>query len=123
MIPAEEFERAFAQAQEKYPKISRDLGRAFIETLNDRRRNDRSTHFPELIRLTLNGLKIWSSEARAPYRALAGFFFGRRGGRVAAMRRKAHTAGTNTKRPRAAKRRGRRVRIIAEKDGQLAWQL
>lgn len=124
MKDTEEFDRAFARAREKHPGISRDLGYAFLAMLSARQRDDRSAHFPELIRLTLNELEIWSSDARAPYRALAGFFFGRRGGLVAAVRRKKQTTGTQPAAtpPRTQKKRAP-VRIIAEKSGQLAWKI
>lgn len=82
-----ELKSALLKTQKKYPGIIFDkyLLRIFIGKIAELKER---MSFGEALRYSLNHVGIWDKKTRSAYKSLAGVYFGRRGGRQTAARKK-----------------------------------
>jgi hypothetical protein len=117
MLDEQEFQSAFKAARTEHPLISEALARSFLSKLQTAVRDrTQKIAFPQKLRNALNDSHIWKDAERAPYRFLAGKYFGKRGGRKSAARR------INKKRSLHAVST-EKITITVDRDGQLSWRL
>lgn len=81
-----ELQDALEKVRRKFPSIVFDkyLLRTFIGKIDELKEG---MPFGEALRYSLNHINVWDKETRRAYAALAGTYFGKRGGLQAARRR------------------------------------
>jgi hypothetical protein len=122
MFSQVEFDAAFEKARNNHPTISRALGESvmkkFIERWeSDKRKPDYARDgFGQLMRFTLNELKVSGKATRQMYSALIGFYYSRH---AAYVNRRPQKTPLPTRAAAVAKA----VTTVIEANGQLGWQL
>jgi hypothetical protein len=114
-----EFEVAIRKTREAHPTVSYALGETVMKKFVERWESNRAkakweqVNFGELIRLTLNELKISPKSNRQMYSALIGHYYTRHA--TYANRRKAQAP--------KKKRAPSPIAVVFADNGQAAWQL
>ena len=122
MFSRSEFDTAFAKTQRNHPTVSRALGESVMKKFVERWEGNKQKPsyaqetFKELIRLTLNEMKI-GKPARQMYAALIGFYYTQHAAH--ANRRKAGTKATAG----VPQKITRPIATVMEDGGQIAWRI
>ncbi len=117
-----EFEAAFSKARTAHPDISYALSESVMKKFVERWESNRAkakweqVRFGELIRFTLNELKMSGKSQRQMYAALIGHYYSRHA--AYANRRKAPRKPASKAVPVLPP-----IKIIFADNGQAAWQL